>query len=106
MRTTALAVLAATLISTASAGIYYIDNYCTMDMYLISTSTPAQPTVAELVRLPANTTNAYSEVMRDAGKSSTPSECFTSHILTLHSRPPHQTLFPPSPSHTNQPPYI
>jgi hypothetical protein len=70
MRTSNLfAVLAAALMSTASAGIYYIDNYCSFPLYLISTSTPPQPSPGSLITLQPNTTSAYMETMRDAGKS-------------------------------------
>lgn len=69
---TPFAVLAATLISSASAGVYYVDNLCPFPLYLKSTSQPTQPTPPPLITLQSNTTNSYSEVMRDAGKLSLP----------------------------------
>ena len=86
MRTTTVAVFAAALISTASAGTYFVDNYCNFTMYLVSSSTPAQPNQPTLMILPPNTTNAYSEVMRDAGKLPTPSEPLTSSFFSFQNR--------------------
>lgn len=92
---TALAVLTACIISTASAGIYYIDNYCPFPLFLISTSMPPQPDNPPLVTLPANTTNAYSEQQRNAGKSPhlrEPSHPLTSAHSLQHQRPNHKPL--------------
>lgn len=66
--TSILSILATVLAGFVSAGTYYVDNICPFALYLQSTSDPADGPVP-LVTLAANTPNAYSEVMRDAGYS-------------------------------------
>jgi hypothetical protein len=94
---TSLVVIMAILTAFASAGTFFIDNYCPFPMYLQSTSTPADGPVP-LVRLPTNTSNAYLEIMRDAG--------YSINALTLSRTPDmaapmqatyHQTTFGPAP---------
>jgi hypothetical protein len=66
---TSLVVIMALLTASVSAGTYFIDNFCPFPVYLQSSSTPAGCPVPPLT-LPANTSNAYMEIMRDGNYSS------------------------------------
>jgi hypothetical protein len=81
MRNSTSLVIIMALLSASALGLtgtYFIDNFCPFPMYLQSSSTPVGCPVPPLT-LPANTSNTYSEIMRD--------DKYSTNTLTLSPDP-------------------